>query len=632
MTTRTKTGLEILGTATVMGVLGNVLLRETPWGLNAFLFVTAFVVGLGILMKRHRPELLTKTNVALSGAMIFFASMYLIRDAEELLVWNTLAIIILMGVMLLGNFDLKAHISGTFHYVISVIYAGITSVVGSFVLLGADIDWRQMPGNKVSKHAFAVFRGLAIALPLLLIFGALFMAADAAFEGLVNRTLNFNVDTLVSHFLLTALFAWLTAGYFRGSLMKPFADVASAATASIRVTPQAETRPSASVSAESADQLDVSQPVAEYTSPSISKYDTPDAGVGPSPTIDSFVAKVAAEPGESAASLPNNASILEHINISDSPDWSGELPSLPQEETRVNADGQAEMLAAPVKTRDWQNFDSSSLPSVFTLGTTETVLILGLVNLLFLAFVIVQVPYLFGGMDLVQNTPDFKLADYARRGFGELVAVAALVLPMLLLSHWLLRKDGSKVGGIYKVFAGIQIALLFVIMASAVQRLVLLTGELGYGLTTVRFYPMVFMIWLAVVFVWFTVSVLRNKRNYFAWGALWSAIIILGATNLINPEKFIVEHNLKLMHQGREFDAAYNAGLSDDALPSLVSAFENFNAEDAVTALGQLKYRACRKRDEGDWRTWNLSRQKASDTLNAGGILQENCFEHRHWD
>nr|HQU94024.1 hypothetical protein [Pyrinomonadaceae bacterium] len=223
MTTRTRTGLEILGTAAVVGLLGNLLLREGPWGLNAFLFVTAFVTGLGVLMKRHRPALITKTNIALAGAMIFFASMYLIRDAEELMAWDTFAIIILMGVMLLGNFSLKAHISGAFHYGVSVIYAGITSAVGSFVLLGSDIDWTTIPAGKSTKHLFAVLRGLAIALPLLLIFGALFMAADAAFEGLVNSTFNFNIDTLVSHFLLTAFFAWLTAGYFRGSLMAPFA-------------------------------------------------------------------------------------------------------------------------------------------------------------------------------------------------------------------------------------------------------------------------------------------------------------------------------------------------------------------------------------------------------------------------
>ncbi len=101
-----------------------------------------------------------------------------------------------------------------------------------------------------------------------------------------------------------------------------------------------------------------------------------------------------------------------------------------------------------------------------------------------------QIPYFFGGFELVQNTPDLKFADYARRGFGEFVTVAALVLPILLFSHWLLRKDKPINEKIYRVLAGIQIVLLFVIMISAAQRLFILTGNLGYGLTTVRFYPM----------------------------------------------------------------------------------------------------------------------------------------------
>ncbi len=146
----------------------------------------------------------------------------------------------------------------------------------------------------------------------------------------------------------------------------------------------------------------------------------------------------------------------------------------------------------------------------FTLGTVEVSVILGLINLLFLSFVIFQVPYLFGGMELVQNTPDFKLAEYARRGFGELVAVSALVLPMLLLGHWLVRKDKPVTETLFRVLAGVQIALLFVIMASAVQRLVLLTGNLGYGMTTVRLYPLIVMAWLAVVFVWFGATVLTR--------------------------------------------------------------------------------------------------------------------------
>jgi len=577
----------------VLGVLANVLLRQIPWGLNAFLFVTAFVAGLLYLTKKHRPELFTKSKLALSGAMVFFASMFLIRDSSQLLVWDTLAILVLMGVLLLGNFDIKAHVAGAFHYAVGFIWSGITSAFGPFVLLGADIDWREMPGNKISRHVFSVLRGFAIAAPLLLIFGGLFMAADAGFERMVSRAFNFNIDTVVSHVIITSVFAWLTAGYLRGSLI-PFG-----------------TRTPSSASGDVLSHAD--------------------DGVRVPST--SFVAKVAAEPGEAAASLPNNATILEHINISDPPnatDVVAEKNSPPYEGGVAAASADGVVLSAVTDAptapiRDWQNLDSSKLPLVFTLGTVETVIILGLVDLLFVAFVAVQVPYLFGGMDLVQNTPDFKLAEYARRGFGELVAVAALVLPMLLLSHWLLRKDTKTVGTIYKVLAGLQILLLFVVMASAVQRLILLTGELGYGMTTVRFYPMVFMTWLAIVFAWFAVTVLREKRNHFAWGALWAAALVLGATNLMNPDAFIARTNLQLMERGRSFDVYYNSRLSDDAVPTLINHFEKLDSDAALVMYGELQQRACDKRRETDIRSWNLSRTKAAELFTAVGIKSGNC-------
>ena len=449
MTNRTKTGLEIILAAGLMGILGNVLLRETPWGLNAFLFVTLFTVAMIVLAVRHRPELLTVRTLALQGAMVFFGAMFVIRDSIELRVYDTFAILILMGVLVLPNFGVNARIAGAFHYVVGFVWSGISSAFAPFVLLGSDIEWKSMPGNRLSKNIFSVLRGLAIALPLVLIFGALFMAADAAYEGMVNRAINFELDEVISHVVLTSLFAWLTAGYFRGTLVEPFR-------AAVPVEPTVSPIPKESVE-----------------TPKDSASNT-EATMGGSSSVNesaSFVDNFAAEPGETSNSLPDNATILEHINRSDPP----------------NTPEPAATVVAEPKKRDWQNFDNSKLPSVFTLGTVETVIILGLVDLLFLSFVIVQVPYLFGGMELVQNTPDFKLADYARRGFGELVAVAALVLPMLLVSHWLLRRETKRLEGIFRILAGVQIALLFVIMASAVQRLVLLTGELGYGMTTVRF-------------------------------------------------------------------------------------------------------------------------------------------------
>ncbi len=573
MKERTRTGLEILLAAGLMGILGNVLLRQTPWGLNAFLFVTLFTAAMIVLAVRHRPELLTVRTLALQGAMVFFGAMFVIRDSIELRVYDTFAILILMGVLVLPNFGVNARIAGAFHYVVGFLWSGLSSALAPLVLLGSDIEWKSMPGNRLSKNIFSVLRGLAIALPLVLIFGALFMAADAAYEGMVNRAINFELDTVISHVVLTSLFAWLTAGYFRGTLVEPFR-------AAVPVEPTVSPIPKESVE-----------------TPSDSAKDT-----GGNASVNeraSFVDNFATETAETPNSLPNNATILEHINRSDPPN---------------TTESTAAAIAEP-KKRDWQNFDNSKLPSVFTLGTVETVIILGLVDLLFLSFVIFQVPYLFGGMELVQNTPDFKLADYARRGFGELVAVAALVLPMLLVSHWLLRRETQRLEGLFRILAGVQIALLFVIMASAVQRLVLLTGELGYGMTTVRFYPMVFMAWLAVVFVWFGITVLRGGRKHFAWGALWSAIVILGATNLMNPDAYIASTNIKLMQQGREFDAHYNANLSDDALPVLMASFPELNADDQITVFKTFAFRNCRKLEETDLRSWSYSRSEASDAL-----------------
>ncbi len=73
------------------------------------------------------------------------------------------------------------------------------------------------------------------------------------------------------------------------------------------------------------------------------------------------------------------------------------------------------------------------LRNAFSVGSIEVGIVLGLLDLLFLSFVVVQFRYLFGGASLVEASSTLTYAEYARRGFFELVAVATLVLPLLLL-------------------------------------------------------------------------------------------------------------------------------------------------------------------------------------------------------
>src|SRR2546422_4345434 len=78
-----------------------------------------------------------------------------------------------------------------------------------------------------------------------------------------------------------------------------------------------------------------------------------------------------------------------------------------------------------------------------SLGIVPVGTALGLVNLLFLVFVVIQLRYFFGGAELVQSATDLTYAEYARRGFFELVAASGLVLPFLLGADWQLR-DASR--------------------------------------------------------------------------------------------------------------------------------------------------------------------------------------------
>ena len=73
-------------------------------------------------------------------------------------------------------------------------------------LVFSDIKWKTIPQTGWSKHLISVLRGVLIAAPILLIFGALFVAADAVFQGIIEQTFNIRADIVFSHILLIGVF------------------------------------------------------------------------------------------------------------------------------------------------------------------------------------------------------------------------------------------------------------------------------------------------------------------------------------------------------------------------------------------------------------------------------------------
>jgi hypothetical protein len=224
-----------------------------------------------------------------------------------------------------------------------------------------------------------------------------------------------------------------------------------------------------------------------------------------------------------------------------------------------------------------------------TLGLGEVGTVLVVVDLLFLAFVAVQFRYLFGGADLVRGLTGLSYAEYARRGFFELVAVAALSLPLLLLADWSLdQRDPSRVRR-FRLLAGLMLLLLDVMLASALFRMRLYTAE--YGLTELRFYTTAFMGWLVLVFGWFVATVLRGRRERFGTGALLAGWMVLAALNLANPDAIIAVVNLDRAARGRPLDTAYAAELSADALPTFRRMLPALGTNEACAAAYALDRR-----------------------------------------
>nr|MBP7416000.1 hypothetical protein [Pyrinomonadaceae bacterium] len=286
MNSRTKTGLEILLVAAILGVCGDIFLRVTPWGLNVLLFNLAFAGGTLAMLWRHAPERLTVQTYALLGALVFFASMFVWRDAIELRVADTFAIIVILGVLFLPTLQITAKVAGALQYAISTVWAGLNSIFGPVALLASDINWGEFPMTGWRKHAVAVFRSVLIATPLILIFGALFMAADAVYDGWVRNILNVDFETIFSHGALFMVFAWLTAGYFRGAI---FASAGA-----------------------------VVEPLISIIDTAVERTD------------ESKVDQFRAESGEHPVVLPDNKTVVEHINSSDAPNVGAETKADPQ--------------------------------------------------------------------------------------------------------------------------------------------------------------------------------------------------------------------------------------------------------------------------------------------------------------
>jgi len=237
--------------------------------------------------------------------------------------------------------------------------------------------------------------------------------------------------------------------------------------------------------------------------------------------------------------------------------------------------------------------------------------------------VVLQFTYLFGGQENI-SIEGFTYAEYARRGFFELLAVALISLVLFYgLSLWTKRNSTTQ-RWIFSGLGFVLVALVGVILVSAFTRLSLY--EEAYGFTRLRTLTHIFTVWTGVVLAVTAFLEVRRKLDKLAF-LLIILIIGFGLTiNIFNIDHFIVQQNvaraleMENNQDNTEFDAAYLTTLSDDAIPQLVAYYNDTTMPDAIhDRIGGVlacRLAALNEMDRSPLTSHHYSRDKTTQLLN----------------
>lgn len=204
---------------------------------------------------------------------------------------------------------------------------------------------------------------------------------------------------------------------------------------------------------------------------------------------------------------------------------------------------------------------------VWKMPVATVAVVLGLLNLLFAAFVAIQLKYYFGQAAYVLSN-GLTFADYARQGFFDLARVLVLAAVIVV--------------AIYRSYAGIArswlvtilqtafVAQVAVVAVSALKRMSLYQEM--YGFTTLRLY----VEW----FIYFTLALLVLAAAAlivrFSFRRFVGAVLALGAlagviVSWVNVDAVIAKENITRWQQDEKkgLDVEYLGELSLDAVPAI---------------------------------------------------------------
>ena len=562
------------------GVLFDVVVPGNAAGLNAALLMAGCLVVALVVAGADGIRRMDPADAWLGPVALVLAGMAPIR-ADDWLVSLDLLFAAALAAGTIGCLAGGRITRGLVPHVLELAVGAVAAAAigaGSVVRAGRAAPAADSVPSRASRlrgrlrRAAPVARGLVIAIPIVAVFAVLFASADAVFARLTSDVLAWKPDVdladLVERAVVITVVAWGAAGLLglAAGLLPAYAP----------------TTPARRVGSGSRDPA-------------------PD----PDPRSGGVAATVPAGAGDATGPVPNPAG----------------RPVLPPAPPVAPGPGWS---ASPGSS--WSATPRPPDRPPLRLGTTEAATILIVMDLLFAGFVGLQVAYLFGGRDTMALA-GLTYAEYARRGFFELVLVAVLAgLLVVTLDLAVAHRSRLQLGG-----ALVLLGLTAVVLVSALVRLRLYQSM--YGWTELRFVVLVAIGWLAVALGVAAVLLLRRQTRWTLHALGIAVLVALVGMNVVGPQAFVTEQNLEraidstLVPEGGRtgLDTDYLVTLGDEAVVPILDAWLRLPPRDREALAPALEWREEQLRTDPSlqgWPAWNLTRERARAALRAWEAAQ----------
>ena len=254
------------------------------------------------------------------------------------------------------------------------------------------------------------------------------------------------------------------------------------------------------------------------------------------------------------------------------------------------------------------------------IGITITVVL----TAFYLIFAVVQIIYLF--MNSAGLPDDMTYAEYARRGFFQLLFVAVVNVCIVLIFNAIFRKSV-----VLKTVLVVMCICTYIMIASSAVRLSMYIKE--YALTYLRINTIWALIVTSIVMLGVIISLFWRNMPLFRYIFL-TVMVMFTLYAFVRPGAVISKYNISQAHSGKEVDLEYVMDIGSDGVPYLIDYLRTkdippeMTMKEAVSKYSEDKYywrddtvgerfeKILEENDDkGYIRSFNFSRYRASKAI-----------------